>query len=197
MIKKAAPLPRLPIVLLVLGLAGCATFDEWFDSDRSERQPDLQFYTLPAAAASDNALVQYCNGVQLQIAARVMDWASAWQSRHFQEYAAFYVPEYRSRAAETHVQWAESTKKLIEGSAWARIEAEDIQASCEGQTAIAKFKINYRTTSALQRTARIKMIFVQRQGQWLIQSEQRDPAAIPIRQRPPRQPMVQRTREGG
>jgi len=169
------------IVVLSFILTGCSTIEAWLEADTADEQADLQFYTLPAAATFTKAAPLHCGDEQLQIAARVIDWTSAWQSRDFRAYAMFYGPEFKWRPRETHVQWAVATRKLIEGSSWVRVEAEDIQVICEGQAAVTKFKINYRAANSTQRSVRMRMTWIDQQGQWLIRSEQREPDGAPAR----------------
>ena len=185
----------LGTVILSLALAGCATIEEWFRADRPEERADLQLYTMPAAATIAEGVPLRCDTEQLQIAARIMDWTSAWQSRNFQTYATFYVPEFKRGPRETHAQWAAATRKLIEGPSWVRLEAEDIQVTCEGQAAVTKFKINYRSANTPQRSVRMKVTWMDQQGQWMIRSEQREADAAPARQRSSKRPMAVGTRE--
>lgn len=106
-----------------------------------------------------------------EVGAQVKAWASAWSSKNYKAYAAFYAPSFTPEGGMTREDWASLRRNRVTNPGSISVEVSDLRVRLEGgDRAVAEFRQNYRSSSYSDVTQKtLEMIRVG--GKWLINRE--------------------------
>ncbi|MES2636766.1 MAG: TolC family protein, partial [Pseudomonadota bacterium] len=82
-----------------------------------------------------------------EIAGRVNDWAKSWRQKDFDSYNKFYADKFEPESPLTRDEWAKQRKQRLSVSGKINLELNNMQISCNGHKAVAKFDQDYSVTT--------------------------------------------------
>jgi tetratricopeptide (TPR) repeat protein len=104
------------------------------------------------------------------VEAAVDTWAKAWAARDMQGYLASYNKDFKPANNLNRAAWEEERKTRIMGKAKISVKLSDISVNVTGNTAIAKFKQDYKA-DALSASSRKTLEMVKVGDRWQITKE--------------------------
>jgi len=122
--------------------------------------------TVPASSAADTKQAPEGNEVEKA----VRDWAAAWSNKDVKAYLAAYARDFQTPGGEARDTWEAERTRRINKPEPIQVGVENLQVTVEGDRATAKFRQNYKS-GKLKTAASKTMVFVKRDGRWLIQQE--------------------------
>lgn len=88
------------------------------------------------------------------ISTRVNDWATAWRQKDADNYLKFYADNFTPEAPLDKSTWTKQRRERLSINGKIELKVEDLQVSCDGDKANAKFKQDYSvTTYKIKKTA--------------------------------------------
>lgn len=123
--------------------------------------------TVPASSAADTK--QAPEG-KVEVEKAVRDWAAAWSKKDVKVYLAAYAGDFQTPGGVARDTWEAERTRRINKPEPIQVGVENLQVTIEGDRATAKFRQNYKS-GKLKTAASKAMVFVKRDGRWLIQQE--------------------------
>ncbi len=90
----------------------------------------------PALACSTEAITN-----------RVNDWAKSWRQKDYDTYSKFYADKFAPEPPLSREEWAAQRKQRLSTSGKINLELSNMQITCNGDKAVAKFDQDYSVTT--------------------------------------------------
>lgn len=81
------------------------------------------------------------------ISSRVNEWAKSWRQKDYDTYSKFYADKFAPEPPLTRVEWADQRKKRLTTLGKINLELSNVQITCDGDKAVAKFDQDYSVTT--------------------------------------------------
>lgn len=81
------------------------------------------------------------------VTTRVNDWATAWRQKDVDNYLKFYADTFTPEGTLDKAAWSKLRRVRLSTSGKIAFKVDDIEVTCEGNKAIAKFKQDYSVTT--------------------------------------------------
>ena len=81
------------------------------------------------------------------ISARLNDWAKSWRQKDYDTYSKFYADKFSPEPPLTRDEWASQRKQRLSTAGKINLELSNVQITCEGDKAVAKFDQDYSVTT--------------------------------------------------
>ena len=81
------------------------------------------------------------------ISSRVNDWAKSWRQKDYETYSKFYADKFAPEPPLTRDEWASQRKQRLSIPGKINLELSNVQITCDGDKAVAKFDQDYSVTT--------------------------------------------------
>ncbi|WP_020168058.1 TolC family outer membrane protein [Methylotenera versatilis] len=81
------------------------------------------------------------------ITGRVNDWAKSWRQKDYDRYSKFYADKFAPEPPLTRDEWAKQRKERLSILGKINLDLTNVQVSCDGDKAVAKFDQDYSVTT--------------------------------------------------
>lgn len=81
------------------------------------------------------------------VTARVNDWATAWRQKDAGNYLKFYADTFAPEGSLDKAAWSKQRRERLSANGKIALKVDDIEVTCEGNKAVAKFKQDYSVTT--------------------------------------------------
>ena len=116
------------------------------------------------------ASVASAPGPDAGVVQAVRDWASAWSSKNFDAYSAFYAPGFQTGKMSKQA-WIAQRRARVTKPGDISVQVEDIQALTKGaDRAVTTFRQTYRSANFSDTSAK-SLEWIKVKGRWLIERE--------------------------
>jgi tetratricopeptide (TPR) repeat protein len=106
-----------------------------------------------------------------ELAKAIDDWAAAWSHKDTKRYFASYSPDFSVPGGQARTAWEAQRTQRINKPGAIEVGYENLRVSREGpDRVIARIRQHYRSAS-LKTSSNKVLVFVRRDGKWLIQQE--------------------------
>jgi len=78
---------------------------------------------------------------------RVNDWAKSWRQKDYDSYSKFYADKFAPEPPLTRDEWAKQRKERLSIAGKINLDLNNVQVSCDGDKAVAKFDQDYSVTT--------------------------------------------------
>ena len=78
---------------------------------------------------------------------RVNDWAKSWRQKDYASYSQFYAPQFTPEPPLSYEAWAKQRKARLSINEKINLDINNLQVTCDGEKAIAKFDQAYSVTT--------------------------------------------------
>jgi len=124
----------------------------------------------PAAPVSPASDSKPAAEGKAEVEKAVRDWAAAWSRKDVKAYLAAYGRDFQTPGGEARDTWEAERTRRINKPEPIQVGVDNLQVTVEGDRATAKFRQSYKS-GKLKTAASKTMVFVKRDGHWLIQQE--------------------------
>ena len=122
----------------------------------------------PPAAQKPAPLVDTTANREVEQA--VQAWVSAWGAKDLKSYFAAYARDFDPAGKQSRSQWEEERRTRIEGKASISVKLTDVQTLVRGNTALVKFRQDYRA-NGIAISSRKTLEMVRQGNSWKIVRE--------------------------
>jgi tetratricopeptide (TPR) repeat protein len=136
----------------------------------AKAEPALVAKTETAEQASSAADPKQPPEARAEVEKAVRDWAAAWSRKDVKAYLAAYARDFQTPGGEARDTWEAERTRRINKPEPIQVGIENLQIALEGDRATARFRQHYKS-GKLKTAAGKTMVFVKRDGRWLIQQE--------------------------
>ena len=136
------------------------------------KPPEPKVVATPAAAPAKSAeqAKPAAAGDAAEVTKALDAWLAAWSKKDVKGYLSHYAKDFQTPGAEARAAWeAERTRRVGKPGA-IHVRHENLRITVDGDTATARFRQHYQS-AALKTSSNKVVVFVRRDGRWLIQQE--------------------------
>ncbi len=106
----------------------------------------------PVVASKPELKLQVCSVAD--VTTRVEDWATAWRQKDADNYLKFYADKFTPESPLDKESWTKQRRERLSTNGKIGLKVDDLQVTCDGDKANAKFKQDYSvTTYKIKKTA--------------------------------------------